>query len=40
VRLQRQMLQLVDQIQAQRVPQGERDFRKIRSASSRVRSRR
>jgi hypothetical protein len=40
VRLQRQMLELVDQIQAQRVQQGERDFRKIRSASSRARSRR
>lgn len=40
VRLQRQLLNLVDQIQAQRVQQGERDFRKIRSASSLARSRR
>ena len=40
VRLQRQMLERVDQIQALRVQQGERDFRKIRSTSSHARSRR
>jgi hypothetical protein len=40
VQLQRQLLDLVDQIQAQRVQQGERDFRKTRSASSLARSRR
>jgi len=40
VRLQRQMLELVDQLQGQRVQQGEREFQKLRAASSRSRSRR
>jgi hypothetical protein len=40
VRLQRQMLERVDQIQSLRVQQGERDFRKIRFASSHAHSRR
>ncbi|MBC8867920.1 MAG: hypothetical protein H8E44_00795 [Planctomycetes bacterium] len=40
VRLQRQMLELVDQLQGQRVQQGEREFRRMRAASSRSRSRR
>jgi hypothetical protein len=40
VRLQRQMLDLVDKIQIERTEQGDRDFRKIRSASSHARSRR
>ena len=40
VRLQRQMLELVDQLQGRRVEQGEREFGKLRAASSRSRSRR
>lgn len=40
VRLQRQMLELVDQIQHQRVQQGEREFEKMRAASSPPRARR
>ena len=40
VRLQRKMLEHVDQIQTLRVQQGERDFRKIRSNSSHAHSRR
>jgi hypothetical protein len=40
VRLQRKMLEHVDQIQTLRVQQGERDFRKIHSDSSHAHSRR
>jgi hypothetical protein len=40
LRLQRQMLTLIDRIEAARVQQGERPFRQLRSPTSRTRSRR
>jgi hypothetical protein len=40
LRLQRQMLTLIDRIEAARVQQGERQFQKLRSPASRTRSRR
>ena len=40
LRLQRQMVTLIDRIEAARVQQGERLFRKLRAPASRTRSRR
>jgi Family of unknown function (DUF6788) len=40
LRLQRQLLTLIDRIEAARVKQGERQFQKLRALTSRTRSRR